>query len=234
MDPTYTFGNGIRVRRSDLIPIQLERYASPGNPNLHEPIEERWLLNTFVKELPASPVFLDIGAGIGYYSALVKMRWPEALIFAVEALPRHREAISVTMELNGFNPADVSIYPVALAGSTGTGTFVDEGFGSFLDSRRRPGVQVQIVRTRSLDSLLQELPPVHMMKMDIQGAELETLTASPNALARYHVRHAVIGTHGFKLHHEVRAVLETHGYSIVFDDPAPAMQPDGLIIATLR
>ncbi|HEY2111374.1 MAG TPA: hypothetical protein VGH25_06555, partial [Dongiaceae bacterium] len=78
MSDVYVFGNGIRLRRGDVMDLQVERYSEPGNPNLHEPVEEEWILRRFAEALPAAPVFLDIGAGVGYYSFLIKKRWPDA------------------------------------------------------------------------------------------------------------------------------------------------------------
>src|SRR5262249_60829940 len=84
----------------------------------------------------------------------------------------------------------------------------------------------------ALRSLWAGLPPVHLMKMDIQGAELEVLTAARDLLATGPVRHVVIGTHSRSIHRGVVRLLRRSGFSVALDDPAPAMQPDGLVVAT--
>src|SRR4029077_18992199 len=56
MSDVYVFGNGIRLRRGDIMDIQVERYSEPGNPNLHEPVEEEWILRSFAQMLPEAPV----------------------------------------------------------------------------------------------------------------------------------------------------------------------------------
>jgi hypothetical protein len=57
MTEVYQFSNGVKLRRSDLFDLQIARYTARGNPNLHEPVEERWLLETFARDIPAAPIF---------------------------------------------------------------------------------------------------------------------------------------------------------------------------------
>ena len=231
MSEVYVFGNGIRLRRGDVMDLQVERYSEPGNPNLHEPVEEEWMLRTFAQAVPEAPVFLDIGAGVGYYSFLIKKRWPDAVVFAFEALARHADALEANRELNGLSPGDIAVIRAAVGPSSGQASFVDQGYGSMLagGGTSRAAVSVEM---RSLTAVLQTLPPVHLMKMDIQGAELDVLKPASDLLSRGAVRHMVIGTHGRALHRGVVKLLARLGYEIVLDDPSPPMQPDGLVVAT--
>jgi len=231
MSEVYVFGNGIRLRRDDVMDLQVERYSEPGNPNLHEPVEEEWILRRFAEALPAAPVFLDIGAGVGYYSFLIKKRWPDAVVFAFEALARHADALAANRELNGLSPQDIAVIRAAVGPTSGEASFVDQGYGSMLagSNSNRAAVTVEM---RSLTAVLQTIPPVHLMKMDIQGAELDVLKPASDLLGRGAVRHMVIGTHSRSLHRGVVKLLARLGYEIVLDDPSPPMQPDGLVVAT--
>jgi len=231
MSDVYVFGNGIRLRRSDVMDLQVERYSEPGNPNLHEPVEEEWILRRFAERLPAAPVFLDIGAGVGYYSFLIKKRWPDAVIFAFEALSRHADALEANRALNGLSPGDISIIRAAVGPATGQASFVDQGYGSMLagNGSSRAAVSVEM---RALTEVLEAMPAVHLMKMDIQGAELDVLKPASDLLGRGAIRHMVIGTHGRALHRGVVKLLTRLGFEIVLDDPTPPMQPDGLVVAS--
>ena len=231
MSDVYVFGNGIRLRRGDVMDLQVERYSEPGNPNLHEPVEEEWILRRFAEARPEAPVFLDIGAGVGYYSFLIKKRWPDAVVFAFEALSRHADALDANRELNGLSPQDIAIIRAAVGPTSGEASFVDQGYGSVLagNGAKRAAVTVEM---RSLTAVLQALPPVHLMKMDIQGAELDVLKPASELLGRGAIRHMVIGTHGRSLHRGVVKLLASLGFEIVLDDPSPPMQPDGLVVAT--
>ncbi|MEP7301525.1 MAG: FkbM family methyltransferase [Caldimonas sp.] len=231
----YEFGNGVRVHRADLMAVQLQRYAMDGNPNLHEPVEEEWMLRAFATDPPARPVFLDIGAAVGYYAILIKSRWPTARVIAVDALTRHLAALRANAALNGLPDDALETLEVAVGPGEAVRSFVDIGFGSAFaeatPAARRPGARLLDVRTRPLSALLAGLPTVHLMKMDIQGAELEVLAAARAELAAGRVRQALVGTHGKALHAGVRSLLQDCGFRILFDDPAPAMQPDGIVLA---
>jgi FkbM family methyltransferase len=232
----YEFGNGVRLHRAHLLALQLQRYAAEGNPNLHEPVEEECMLQAFAAGMPARPVFLDIGAAVGYYAILIKQRWPAARVIAVDPLAHHLAALRDNTRLNGL-PADaIEILEMAVGTLTGFADFVDAGYGSSLaDAALAPkgrGLPVLQVRTLPLAALLADCAPVHLMKMDIQGAELEVLAAAQDALAAGQVQHAMIGTHSRTLHEQVRSLLRGCGFTIVHDDPAPPMQPDGILLAT--
>jgi methylase of polypeptide subunit release factors len=115
MTETYRFGNGVVLRRRELMDIQVQRYAEPGNPNLHVPIEEEWLLKRLEACGRTDPVFLDVGAAVGYYSILVKKKWPGATVIAIEPLPEHIDALHVNAALNGLQIDDIKLVPVAVA-----------------------------------------------------------------------------------------------------------------------
>lgn len=230
----YEFANGLKIRREDLMDLQVQRYTSPGNPNLHEPVEESWLLRSFGDDTPTQPVFLDIGAAVGYYAILVKQRWPQARVVAVDALARHLRALAENARLNGLRDGDIEVLQVAVAQAEGHTEFADMGYGSSLAEEMpeawRAKVAVIRVRTRPLAALLEELPPVHLMKMDIQGSEVGVLKAARGALAAGRVRYALVGTHGSQRHEGVRDLLRKCGFTILLDDPEPDMQPDGIVL----
>jgi len=230
--PIYQFGNGVCVRRGDLLELQLTRYATPGNPNLHEPVEEEWLGRVMGQINSPSPVFLDVGAGIGYYSTLVKKKWPLARVFAVEALPKHAEALRQTLVLNGIDPSAVTLIPEAVGTRNGAATFRDDGYGSRLAGmfERKNSIRV---RTRRLDDILLNIGPVDAMKLDIQGSELAVLKSAKKSLKQRLVKYLIIGTHGAKIHSALVRYLSLLHYQILFEDPAPPMQPDGLIVASV-
>ena len=230
MSEIYRFSNGVMLRRAELLDIQLARYAQLGNPNLHEPVEERWLLQTFEEKIPSIPIFLDVGAAVGYYSILIKLRFANARVISVEPLPRHIKALQNNLILNGLNFTDVSILPVAISTVNGTAPFIERDFSSMLGS---PLTRSSLhVATRTLSSILSELPQVHLMKMDIQGAESEVLMSAHTVLSEGRIRHMVIGTHDEKKHQALVGFVKTAGYRVAVDDPSPPMQPDGLIVAT--
>ena len=102
----------------------------------------------------------------------------------------------------------------------------------FIEALLTWGGLIGVFDDGTLKAILAEIGPVDLMKMDIQGAELEVLAAARGPLSAGAIAHAIVGTHGREIHESVRAILEQTKFSIEFDDPAPAMQPDGLIVAS--
>ncbi len=226
----HAFANGIKIERRFLLDLQMERYTAPGAPNLHEPVEEEWMLRTFVVNKPTRPVFLDVGAGVGYYSVLIKHHWPEARVLAFEPLPAHVAAFRATMSLNGISD-DYQLCPIAIGTKDGAAPFYDVRYGSTL-GKARADAQVLTVATRTLESVLEGQPPVHMLKMDIQGVEVEVLAGGRAPLSKGRVRHILVGTHAPKIHADAETLLRDAGFHITHNDPQPPMQPDGILVAT--
>jgi len=226
---TYRFSNGVVLGRHELLELQLERYQEPDNPNLHEPVEEEWLLTVLNECGRSNPVFLDVGAAVGYYSILVKKTWPGACVFAVEPLPEHIDALHHNTLLNDLPSDAITLLSVAVATEDKPVFLKRQSFGSGLVSvADSDSIQV---KGRRLRSLLQNIPPVDVLKMDIQGLELDVLDASRPTLKEHSIRNIIVGTHSKTIYASVKQLLEDEGYQILFSDPSPQFQPDGLIVA---
>ena len=228
----YTFSNNLRVRAADLLQIQINRYQETGNPNLHEPVEEGWILKLFEEGFDEGACFLDVGAAIGYYSVLLKKTWPALQVYAVEPLPRFVSALRATMALNDLAGDDITIIQAAVAPLNGDVLFQNLNYGSRL--LPHPIGETSVVKAKRLAALIEDLPPIHCMKMDIQGPELMVLSDGSAILSEHHIRHVVVGTHERDIHDGVVELLRRCGYVIRCDDPTPPMQPDGLVVASVE
>ena len=116
----YEFANGIKVLKKYITPNQLERYTAPDNPNLHEPVEERLLLEQLASCGRRDPLFIDIGAAVGYYAILVKQNLPDARIICVDPLTTHLQALAQHLELNACDADDFEIIHKAIWHTNGT------------------------------------------------------------------------------------------------------------------
>jgi FkbM family methyltransferase len=228
-DEVYTFGNGVSVYRRMLLDGQVKRYRAAGNPNLHEPVEEGWL-SRLLAEAPSDCVFADVGAGIGYYSILVRRLKPGARIFAIEPLPRHIEACPANFALNGLAHADVILLPVAVASEAGRVDLEDHRFGSRI---ARPGDRNRVpVEAITMPDLIGRTGGrIDVMKMDIQGEELSVLGSAEALMAKGAIGSLVVGTHSPELHRGVLDLLAACGHRIIFEDQEPEHQPDGIIVS---
>jgi FkbM family methyltransferase len=134
-------------------------------------------------------VIYDIGANVGTWSLLAKALIPGACIHAFEPLAKHQAAF-----LRNFTGSNVTLHPIAVGSGYSTETFhvTDSSDASSLlppneTSRSHFGVQeverlpVQVFR---LDDYRWEkqLAWPDLIKLDIQGFELEALKGSPECL----------------------------------------------------
>lgn len=123
----------------------------------------------------AEPVILDCGANIGMAVLYFKTLFPAARITAYEADPVTFSALARNTERNGWR--DVRAVNAAVSGSRGTVTlYTGEQAGGLSHSIfatpfvRQSGAEVEALRLSDTIST-----PVHLLKMDIEGAEDDVL-----------------------------------------------------------
>ena len=129
----------------------------------------------------ARGVVVDAGAHVGTFTATAAAH--AAQVVAVEPNPANLALLRANLERNGIDNVEIvegALWPgedeveLAMAGPTSAGSVVDEGGGTT--------VTVQAV---DLDSLVDRVGSVDLLKLDIEGAEFELLrAASPATLAR--------------------------------------------------
>ena len=222
--------------------------------NLHEPEEEEFLVEWMEKQ-GKSPVILDIGAAVGYYSILLKKKMPEAQMHCFEPLPRHRECIRANAQLNGISYESLNVREEALSDTTSTVEFRDSDYSSRIegDAGRHLGALVRMknfirrslhktatdnpklisVNTLTLDDYLDihSIDP-DLVKMDVQGFETSVLIGSAKTLAEKRVKQWIIGTHSSDIHAFCANTLKRNGYNLIVNQEESVSQPDGIIVAT--
>jgi FkbM family methyltransferase len=171
-----------------------------GRPE-EEPVER------IVNSLPAGGTFVDAGAHIGRYSLMAADRvGPTGRVLAIEPSPQTWALLNEQASLNGID------WMVAIQAALGTADGSAELFGGgdaatnslhpdWLGrmerrdlSARRPG---QTVRLLSLKSLLEEakVSQVDLLKIDVEGAELDVLRGAEIPLRRGQIRQLVCEVH---------------------------------------
>ena len=228
IDAVHTFDNGVKVYNAQLIPAQRKRYRKR---NVHE-AEEEDVFVAILRSIPSDGLFVNIGAGIGYYPILAKKLAPLMTVHAVEPLERHRSFLHDNLALNGLNDRDVVVHEEGVCGRDGWATFLDKGYGSAIRMGSRSSDAMLEIRTRTLDSLCTEIGRiVDLCQMDVQGLELDVLKGATRTLATGAVRVFLIGTHSEELHGACSALLERSGYGIAYDNYNTTQQPDGILVA---
>jgi FkbM family methyltransferase len=124
--------------------------------------------------------FVDCGANLGYFTLLAaRCVGPTGRVDAFEPDPQNRARLEAHLAANE-TPAQVKVHPVALADGAGEATLYhptaanqNHGESSLYAPADLATHQPCTVRTARLDALLSALP--HLIKMDIEGAELSAI-----------------------------------------------------------
>jgi FkbM family methyltransferase len=225
----HEFANGVRVHRSHLLALQMQRYRIM---NLHEPVEEHWFREICEAGGGGTFRFADVGAGIGYYSILLKQLNPAARIFCFEPFDIHANYLRANLLLNGIADDTVSIFENAVSDQVGSSPFYRQDYSSRLLDADDAGA-TNSVPTTTVAWIVQNLSgPLDLIKVDVQGAELRVIDGAAPVVGQ--IGAWIIGTHGKEVHSACVDRLRELGYQIACDDAAPAHQPDGLIVARAR
>lgn len=131
------------------------------------------LLGDFLKQ---GSIFMDIGANIGLMSTIAsKLVGENGRVYAVEANPKTIEVLHHNCAINQCE--NIEILPIALASEKGSAILyenwnVNRGGASLISQGDEHGITVSKER---LDDLFSPDSPVHLVKIDVEGFELEVL-----------------------------------------------------------
>jgi FkbM family methyltransferase len=141
-----------------------------------------WLQRT----LRPGQVFVDVGANIGYFTLLGgQLVGPQGRVVAIEAHPGLAELLRRNVIMNGLygyvttwhraawsSPTTLQLHQrLNFSGASSVGAIGQEALDRLGDTEEM--VEVQAV---PVDDLLEGLPPVDVLEMDIEGAELQAFT----------------------------------------------------------
>ena len=235
---------GVRTRRAfyagrDWSGSLSERFA----PTLNEAVFE-WI-GVLEAVLRARGHFTMLELGLGYarwlvtaaYALKQKDSLPMTLI-GVEAEPTHFRWAQQHISDNGIDPGSVELIHAAVGAEAGPAKFYTGMPGAWYGQAVAEGVNltplwlrlarkiarrprrlmdtVERVQMITLNSILQDLDHVDLIHMDVQGAELATLTAASKEVDSK-VASLVIGTHSEAVEAGLRELLGGLGWQNIYD-----------------
>ena len=189
------------------------------------------------RHLRPGMTFVDVGVNKGDYSLLAaRLLGDRGRVLAVEPEPENCAWFRHSVALNGYRSID--LLEAALSDSDGEATLHlgrHSGWHTLVAGVRGRDRGTITVPTRTLDGVLAErgIETVDVMKIDVEGAELQVLRGARGALSGDRPLLVLVDIHPPIVDaREVCALLSEHGLSLhPVDDPS---RPLGAVAQSLR
>jgi len=151
---------------------------------------EKFLTRSICAALPEKGVFVDVGANVGFISQQVARKFKNARVFAFEPNPRIYQIIEKNLK---FFP-NCQVHHVGLGAKEGqleffhgdescVGSFVQEYTSHHPSNSARGPIAKSIVQVKTGDTMLAQVGTIDVMKMDVEGYEIEVLKGMAKLLA---------------------------------------------------
>lgn len=178
------------------------------------PSRERHVQAVVDEFLGPGDTFVDAGANIGLYTAAASLRvGPSGAILAVEMIPETARILRGHLLRNGIENATVIEGALAEKGGDEVASFTPErkhGQASIATVNPPPRASTQRVKTLRLSDVLARAGPVSLMKMDLEGAELDALRGGGAALDQV----AAIVFENNREDTRINELLEARGFTV--------------------
>lgn len=154
---------------------------------------EQQLRAILLPELKRGDVVLDLGANIGYYALMLANRvGPEGHVYALEPSPKNVELLKRNLALNRMGADRVEVFPYAgsnknsaeklfISEFSNLNTMVPEDLKGGAMTPGMSGRTVEVTGV-ALSDFLKGKRPVQLMRMDIEGYEVEVLQGLRDAV----------------------------------------------------
>jgi len=170
--------------------------------------------------------FIDIGANAGYFTLLAaRIVGARGRVEAFEPVPPTVQRLRHNVARNGFR--NVQIHECATSREEGSVFIHQHGIGEVsgqnsmrVGTERSGGWEVS---TRRIDHVISNTPPIRLMKMDIEGAELLALSGASGILAGKEAPIVLCEVTDSYLRQlsgsaeELYALMASYGYDYVYD-----------------
>lgn len=182
------FRNGIQDLTVDGISASFEEAKDFGGDVVRRSLrrERDVLTDLIVDELGVDETFLDVGANIGLYSCFAARKASRGRVIAIEPYPPNATQLQRNLGLNAL-PSSFRIERVALSDTGGSIGFMSPEAGSVGTETASMDSDATGFRVESVtgDVLFERegYPDPEVVKVDVEGAELEALDGMANLLS---------------------------------------------------
>jgi FkbM family methyltransferase len=145
---------------------------------------ERAVQDTFEALLRPGDVVWDVGAHIGFFSLLAsRLVGPSGRVHAFEPVAASRERLLTSLEWN--IATNVTVHDCALSAIPGEGTLFSRGASATWTMVERDEAEGVRIRCKTLDEFAASSPPPTLVKIDVEGAEVDVLRGSLDLIAKH-------------------------------------------------
>jgi FkbM family methyltransferase len=170
-------------------------------------------LRALANAVSPGAVVYDVGANVGIYSLLASLQvGPSGMVYAFEPLERNLLYLRRHLTLNKVE--NCVVLEAAVCNKEGTRSFSAASWSSSMAHLSTDGETS--VPSTSLDSCIygeRRFRAPDILKIDVEGAEMEVLEGASRALTEFHPA-IFLEIHGTQLHADCRAFLLEKGYHI--------------------
>jgi FkbM family methyltransferase len=165
---------------------------------------------------PGMTVF-DIGANAGFYTlAFSRLVGDAGHVWALEPLPENIRNLRHHLALNALR--NVTVVEAAAAARRGVARFETAASNAMGHLSDRGELSVPTVM---LDDMADRTGAMHLIKLDVEGAEGDVLAGGRRALERYRPV-ILLATHGVEQERRCIEILAGLGYHLHYLDDTPA------------
>jgi len=190
-------------------PLEGLKWIAASGTNFIKGTYEQYKTNAFLEHLKEGDIVIDVGAHVGYYTALASLKvGPRGKVFAFEPRPLNIGFFKKHMKVNQLK--NVHLYEGAISDRTGEEHFrTDTGTGTGHLSKQGK----LKVKTYSLDELFEkgEIPKPDFLKVDVEGGEINVLKGSQKVVSQTRPK-MLLATHSKETHSFVLDFLYKHNY----------------------
>lgn len=137
------------------------------------------------QNIKAGDVVVDVGANVGYFTLIMaRLVGPKGVVYAFEPSDELRKILRRNVVSNGYKDR-VNIIPFAVTDFIGTAKFfVNRGHGQSSLQPRKGTIDIVEVQTTTLDTILACLAGVRLVKIDVEGSEIDVIRGLRQTMKR--------------------------------------------------
>ena len=140
---------------------------------LRDGIREPFLTESIQKEIRKGDVIVDIGANIGYYALQeARLAGDNGRVYAIEPVPENVELLKKNIELNNYSNIEVFQLAVGAASKTDY-IYISNYRNTAAMIKTQSYIDKVPVQVTTLDKFLENKPPPNLIRMDVEGYEVE-------------------------------------------------------------